>query len=333
MRNSFRRIRGGSKVVVTGDAASWTEGLSKLFVELEVEILKPGLTMNGWMFRHQFGDLTFVRAVNRGSHRTMRTERLVRQSKQNVFFVGFMLRGLAVLKQDEHSAVLERGDIAVLDCTRTYSIEIPHAFDALWVAVPRHRLEARMRSPRSSMARRIDGSNGIGHLASNLLIAALEEAPRITEAEANRISNHLLDLIALCLDHENLEGPEQRTTFHQQSLLRRIQHFVEENLDDEELSIPLIARAHSISVRYLRKLFEREGTSIARWIRIRRLERCRSDLEDARFNERSVSSIAFAHGFQNIASFNRAFRARFGIPPNAMRSGQLTKQQPYLNQS
>ena len=323
MRHLPRRIRGGSKVVVTGDASSWTEGLSSLFVELEVEMLKPGLTMNGWMFRHPFGDLTFVRSVTRGSHRTMRTERLIRQSTQNVFFVGFMLRGLALLKQGGHSAELRRGDIAVLDSTRTYSIEIPHAFDAMWVAVPRHRLDARLRSPRNSMARRIDGSSGVGHLASNLLIAALEEAPKISESEANRISNHLLDLVALCVDQENTEAQEPGATLHQQSLLRRIQHFIEENLDDEELSIALISRAHAISVRYLRKLFEREGTSIARWIRIRRLERCRADLEDARFKGHSVNKIAFAHGFQNITSFNRAFRARFGFPPSALRSRKL----------
>jgi hypothetical protein len=36
---------------------------------------------------------------------------------QNVSFVGFMLRGLAILKQDDHSAELRRGDIAVLDST------------------------------------------------------------------------------------------------------------------------------------------------------------------------------------------------------------------------
>jgi len=326
VKNYFRRIRGGSKVVVTGDASSWTDGLSSLFVELEVEMLEPGLTMNGWMFRHPFGDLTFVRSVTRGSHRTIRSERLIRQSTQNVFFVGFMLRGLAILKQDDHSAELRRGDIAVLDSTRTYTIEIPHAFDAMWVAVPRHRLDARLSSPRNSMARRINGGHGVGHLASNMLIAALEEAPRIGEVEANRISNHLLDLVALCLDQDAPESSEQTGTPHQQTLLRRIQQFIEENLDDEELSIPLIARAHAISVRYLRKLFEREGTSIARWIRIRRLERCRSDLESALFRGHSVNAIAFSHGFQNITSFNRAFRARFGIPPSAMRSRQLIDQ-------
>ncbi len=320
MRNSFRRIRSGNLVRLTGNDVSWSMGLSGLFVELEVEILNPDRSMDGWMFQLPFGELTFVRAVTWGAHRTKRTTPLIQSSNQNFFFVGFMLRGTALLRQDGQTAELARGDIAVLDCTREYEIEVPHAFDALWVAVPRHRLDTRMRSPRNSMARRVNGNTGIGHLASNLLIAALEEAPTLSQLEANRISNHVLDLVALCLDQQHASGTNTRGTSHQHTLLNRLQLFIDQNIDDEGLSISTIARAHSISIRYVRKLFEREGTSVGRWIRLRRLERCRVDLEDNHCRERTIAEIAFSHGFQNITSFNRTFKAQFGMAPNAMRS-------------
>jgi AraC family transcriptional activator of tynA and feaB len=320
LKNSFPRIRSGNLVRLTGNDASWSMGLSGLFVELEVEILNPDRSMDGWMFQLPFGELTFVRAVTWGAHRTKRTTSLIGSSTQNFFFVGFMLRGTALLRQDGQTAELARGDIAVLDCTREYEIEVPHAFDALWVAVPRHRLDTRMRSPRNSMARRVNGNTGIGHLASNLLIAALEEAATLSQLQANRISNHVLDLVALCLDQQHASGTNRRGTSHQHTLLNRLQLFIDQNIDDEGLSISTIARAHSISIRYVRKLFEREGTSVGRWIRLRRLERCRIDLEDNHCRERTIAEIAFSHGFQNITSFNRTFKAQFGMAPNAMRS-------------
>jgi AraC family transcriptional regulator, positive regulator of tynA and feaB len=262
-----------------------------------------------------------VRAVTRGgAHRVMRTETLIRQSTENIFFIGFLLAGEATLTQGDHRAELHLGDIAILDSTRVYEIDVPRSFDALWVRVPRHRLEGRLHSHSDIMAQRIDGSVGIGHVASNLLRAALAEAHCIKPNEANRISNHLLDLLGLSLANGTKSAVADSTTFYRASTLRRMQEFIEQRLDDEEMSPGLVASTHNVSVRYIGKLFEREGISVARWIRMRRLERCRMDLEDPENVGRSISDIAYAHGFGNISSFNRAFRARFGFSPRALRN-------------
>lgn len=87
---------------------------------------------------------------------------------------------------------------------------------------------------------------------------------------------------------------------------------LEAHLDDPDLSLKHIAERQALSVRYLNKLFEREGISTARWIRMRRLERCRRDLESEELGDRSISAIAYANGFSDISSFNRAFRATPG---------------------
>jgi AraC-like DNA-binding protein len=151
-----------------------------------------------------------------------------------------------------------------------------------------------------------------------MLRSALREAPRISATDANRITNSLLDLLGMSLACSFAADPSPARG--RQSTLRRIQAFVEANLDDEELSLETIAAAHSLSTRYVNKLFEREGVSAARWIRMRRLERCRADLEDPERRNISISEIAFNHGFGNISSFNRAFKVRFGVPPTAFRN-------------
>jgi AraC-like DNA-binding protein len=308
-------------VSISGDAESWARGLSSVFVELAVEQHDPTQRLTGQMYRHLFGDLTFVRAVTRGgSHRVSRTEALIRQSTENIFFIGLLLAGDATLTQGDHRAELHLGDIAILDSTRAYEIDVPRSFDALWVKVPRHRLEGRLHSHSDIMAQRIDGSVGIGHIASNLLRAALAEAHCIKPNEANRISNHLLDLLGLCLASGENSAPNENTTPYRASTLRRMQDFIEQRLDDDDMSPELVARTHNVSVRYIGKLFEREGISVARWIRLRRLERCRMDLEDSANSGRAISNIAYAHGFGNISSFNRAFRARFGFSPRSLRN-------------
>ena len=307
-------------VRIAGDAAEWSRGLSSVFVALEVEQLDPKQKLTSRMYRYPFGDLTFIRAITRGgAHLVKRTQELIQQSNDNVFFVGLMLAGGATLSQDDHLAELHEGDIAILDSSRAYVIDVPRSFDALWVSVPRYRLEGRLQSLSDIMAQRIDGSTSIGHIASNMLNAALEEAPRLQTTEANRIANHFLDLLGLSLASRAATRNVDRSTPYRKSMLRRVQDYVEQHLDVEDLAPENVATAHGVSVRYINKLFEREGTSVARWIRLRRLERCRMDLENPANASRSISDIAYSHGFGNISSFNRAFRSRFGLAPRSLR--------------
>ena len=50
-------------------------------------------------------------------------------------------------------------------------------------------------------------------------------------------------------------------------MLRRVQEFIDSRLDDETLTPAVIASVNKMSIRYMNKLFEREGYSLSRWIR------------------------------------------------------------------
>lgn len=306
-------------VRIAGNAVQWAQGLSDIFVELEISQIDPAQRLVGLMYDYPFGDLRFIRAITKGGpHQVIRSRRLIEKSSHNNFFIGCILAGKADLSQAGHVAALERGDLAILDSTRSYEIDVPSSFDALWVSVPRYRIEGRLASIEHVMSRRINGSAGIGNLASVMLRSALKEASRISASDANRITNSLLDLLGLSLACEFAAAPSQSTG--RQSTLRRIQQHIDDHLDDETLSLDTIAAAHALSPRYVNKLFEREGVSTARWIRMRRLERCRADLENPEKRKFSISEIAFNHGFGNISSFNRAFKARFNVAPTALRN-------------
>ncbi len=90
----------------------------------------------------------------------------------------------------------------------------------------------------------------------------------------------------------------------------------------EALDPARIADAHGISVRHVHRLFHESGDTVAAAIRRERLDRCRADLEDPHQRARSITEIALRWGFNDSAHFSRAFRARFGVSPRAVRQAR-----------
>lgn len=62
---------------------------------------------------------------------------------------------------------------------------------------------------------------------------------------------------------------------------------------------------------------------MARWIRERRLERCRRDLLDPLHREVPVSAIGARWGLADPAHFSRLFRAEYGRSPTQYRRQRL----------
>jgi AraC-like DNA-binding protein len=76
-------------------------------------------------------------------------------------------------------------------------------------------------------------------------------------------------------------------------------------------------------VRYLYRLFEAQGTTVAAWIRHRRLERCRADLADPALGGAPVSAVAVRWGLPDPAHFSRLFKRAYGLPPAEYRRACL----------
>jgi AraC-like DNA-binding protein len=165
---------------------------------------------------------------------------------------------------------------------------------------------------------RIAGDEATGALASSFarqLVGHLDEG----DAHRARLGTAVLDLLAVALA-SRLDGPEQLPPdSRRRGLLLEIRAFIEQNLDDPDLTPRTVAEAHYVSIRYLHKLFETQETTVAEWIRHRRLERCRRDLLDPALRAFPVNAIAARWGLLNAAHFSRAFRAAYGAAPGEYR--------------
>ncbi len=103
-------------------------------------------------------------------------------------------------------------------------------------------------------------------------------------------------------------------------LLRDILHYTNRNLVDGGLRPPRVAEKFGISIRYLHKLFAASGVTFGSYVAMRRLDHVRSELMSGAGTPESIAALAFKWGFQDISTFNKAFRKRFGCAPRRFRS-------------
>jgi AraC-like DNA-binding protein len=101
--------------------------------------------------------------------------------------------------------------------------------------------------------------------------------------------------------------------------LLEVKSFIHQHLADPNLSSYLIAKALNISKSYLYLLFQRENTTVNRYIWDLRLEKCRADLANPLHSHRTITEIAFAWGFNNSTHFSRMFKERYGQAARAYR--------------
>ncbi len=147
----------------------------------------------------------------------------------------------------------------------------------------------------------------------------VELTDELPASAAEHIADSVLDLLVAVFTEQTGTMPEDADPLRR-SLLLRIKAFIEVRLGDPELTPEVIAAAHHISTRYLHKLHETEGISVARYIRQRRLEHCRRDLGDPHQAHVQVAVIAARWGFTDAGNFSNTFRSTYETSPREYRA-------------
>lgn len=135
---------------------------------------------------------------------------------------------------------------------------------------------------------------------------------------------HIYDLAAFALGASREAEEIARGRGVRVARLQAIKSDILGNLD-HEISLGDFAARHRMSPRYVRMLFEGEGTGFSEFVREARLQRARSKLLSRRFDHLRISEIAYEVGFNDLSYFNRAFRRRFGHSPGDARKGRLAE--------
>ncbi|MCX5401670.1 AraC family transcriptional regulator [Streptomyces sp. NBC_00102] len=161
-------------------------------------------------------------------------------------------------------------------------------------------------------------AEGVGGLVSHFLsvLAAGRELDRPRTGD-RLVANAVEILAVLVTGFVGAQGTDSTDSADSGTrMVARITNHIELHLADPDLSPRSIARAHHISVRYLHKLFQGEGTTVSRLVLRRRLEACRRELVGSPRRGLTVAAVAHRWGFVSPSHFSRAFRDAYGVSPS-----------------
>jgi AraC family transcriptional activator of tynA and feaB len=238
-------------------------------------------------------------------------------SESRSWIVITQLAGLRRYCQDGKVAVLKKGDATLIDSGRPWSSDCPGDCARLYLRVPRLLMQSRLRLNEIPVARRISGESGLGALLFHLSTSLYRQTEELTREEGAAAIEAYLHILAACV------GTTKRVpagTSRMIELNVLMLKYIDAHLTETTLSPTEIAAALNLSVRHVHRLFSRQGSTVADWIRAQRLRHCRSDLADLQLRAKSITEIAFFWGFNDSAHFSRAFKQRFGICPRVFRS-------------
>lgn len=241
-------------------------------------------------------------------------------NSQDAYFVIMLISGDYLLEQNGREVFLQPGDMTIYDATRPHRIHCPGEFTKLILSIPRAIFRDRVAGIDHCTARRIPGSQGIGFVASNFLHSCVTHADELQTHEFSALSAYALDLLALAITSVRPAGGNLSRS--RAVSINNIKTFIEQNLRSSALDTKMITRYASLSARYINNLFEDEGTSLMRYVWMRRLDNCRKDMLSPVYAGHRLSAIAFRWGFNDAAHFSRAFKQQFGCSPSNFKQTQ-----------
>ncbi len=296
--------------------AQWRHWISATFVPLECAPVGRG-SFRGEVAHWELGDL-LVSRVAAEAHLASRTRRMIALRDAGYYKVGLLTHGSCKLSQEGRDALLQPGDLAIYDCRRPYTMVFDEPHEMSFLMFPCDRLRLPSAAVEEVLVTPVPSTQSTGSLVAPFLRRLVANLEQPGEPVNSRLADNVLDLLATLFSERTGVTPADPAALRR-SLLLSVHSWIDAHLADPDLDPDTIARANHISVRYLHKLFQEQGTSVGSWVRGRRLANCRRDLADPALAQRGVHAIARSWGFDDAAHFSKIFKASYGQPPGAYR--------------
>jgi AraC-like DNA-binding protein len=250
-------------------------------------------------------------------HVALRTPANIANSPATCSYLLLCLSGQGECEQRGRTTVAKSGDILAIDSEWPTKFTIgPPRFDVLVVTIPKADLD-RLRDFDCDLTNVLLKQNRtplakcLNLMAERMICASKEETTSLYDACLS-----LLPLEAGCFERgKRDEAATAKTNY----LLSGILSHIDRNIADADLAPNRVADRFGISVRYVHKLFIGCGTTFCAYTTSRRLDYICKDLTSPASRQQPISLVAFRWGFNDLSSFNRAFKSRFGCTPRQFR--------------
>ena len=272
----------------------WREFVNHAFLSWSIErpALQqfPAFVREGRADGYRISNLTSALAGIRGD----RGRREIARDTAALFNVLLVVEGSQHLTIDDRCIAVPSMHFVLWDSQRPMTFITGENLRQLTLAVPRERILSLLPNATEFVGEPIAANTGLSRL----------------------FVEHLTSLEA------NFGGLPISDAPHVQAVvLRRAQSYINDNLQDPNLSPAKIANDIGITVRHLHRVFAAAETTVAAWVLKLRLEHCRQDLHKSA--NRSITDIALHWGFADSSVFSKSFKRAFGTTPSAYRAANM----------
>jgi AraC-like DNA-binding protein len=227
-------------------------------------------------------------------------------------------RGRSSTHFGDRVCTLEAGDFMLFDPSCASVLEFSETTQVIVVRLPTAEAESRVPGLREMAGVPVRGDTGAGAMLSRFLRTAWTQLESEDDLGwADSLCEVIWPLVEMAYagvrSSRPLATPPER---RQREALAYIDtHFLE-----ADLSARRIADELGVSTRYVQVLFAAMGTTPSSYIQSRRLDHAAQLLAQRR-RDTAITAIAFDSGFNDLSTFCRVFRRKFGTAPSDYRAG------------
>lgn len=301
---------------LTGDKrVQWQDVISHLYAPLEIEI-GDAFDFTGDISQAAVGPLELTRSVADREF-ARRTRRHVGRENIADCIVVLVRQGPLTVAQFGRECDVASGGYTMLDLSEPFTLKHGNRTDSYFLKVAKSAFSHRIRDVEARCAVSRPGGVGVAAIGYDL-IQSLGVHAETAGPQATALADRVVDFFGIVFDTAE-DGLVESSSIALSGIRRRALRHIDARLADPDLSPETIALGLRISTRYLHRAFEASGMSVGRFIRTRRLARCRDALLRVQGTSRRIAEIAERHGFRNASHFSTCFKAEFGMSPGAMR--------------
>lgn len=207
-------------------------------------------------------------------------------------------------------------DLTIYESTEPYEMRFDEGCDTRVFKVERQLLAARIANISDLTASKVPRESLESRAYRHLLNELWESAGDLAAAAAGDVRDALVSSLAGSL--RTLQGALPRRGERLDSYyFNAAMDFMRLHLREEGLRPDDIASAVGLSTRHLARVFSKEGKAVERTVLDLRLDACLRDMRGLKVEDWALTTVALGWGFSSPSHFSRAFKARFGVSPQA----------------
>jgi AraC-like DNA-binding protein len=234
--------------------------------------------------------------------------------------LNIQLEGRFILSQLGRETTVGPGEAVLASSADVATVTLMPNSRFIALSVPRQKFAPMVHQAQSHVGVLVPSDSEPLTLLRNYTLAMLNSDPIVNPLLQERAVAHIYDLVALAFDARPEVAAHAQQRGQRAARLLSIKSDILDNLGDGELRESVIANRHGVTPRYVRMLFEAEGTTFSDFVRRTRLTRAHQILTDRRNRDRTIGSVAYEVGFNDLSHFNRLFRRLYGGRPSEIRA-------------